>query len=50
VNQQLDHRPSEPRASIRMDARLDPTTRAKVDDLAKLFHLQRAGVLSYTMQ
>jgi predicted transcriptional regulator len=43
-------RPDEPRASIRMDARLDATTRQKVDDLAKRFHQSRAAVLSQIMQ
>ena len=40
----------EPHASIRMDARLDPTTRAKVDDLAKRFHQPRASVLCHIMR
>jgi predicted transcriptional regulator len=40
----------EPRASIRMDARLDPTTRQKVDDLAQQFHQPRAAVLCHIMQ
>jgi hypothetical protein len=39
----------EPRASIRMDARLDPTTRGKVDDLAQHFHQPRAAVLCHIM-
>jgi hypothetical protein len=39
----------EPRASIRLDARLDATTRQKVDDLAKRFHQPRAAVLSHIM-
>jgi hypothetical protein len=30
-----------------MDARLDPTTRAKVDDLARHFHQPRAAVLCH---
>jgi predicted transcriptional regulator len=33
-----------------MDARLDPTTRRKVDDLARHFHQPRAAVLCHTMQ
>jgi hypothetical protein len=33
-----------------MDARLDATTRAKVDDLAKRFHQPRAAVLCHIMQ
>jgi hypothetical protein len=37
------------RSSIRMDARLDATTRAKVDDLARHFHQPRAAVLCHIM-
>jgi hypothetical protein len=37
------------RASIRMDARLDSKTRAKVDDFAKRFHQSRVGVLCHMM-
>ena len=33
-----------------MDARLDVTTRAKVDDLAKHFHKPRASVVCHIMQ
>jgi hypothetical protein len=33
-----------------MDARLDATTRQKVDDFAKHFHQPRAAVLSYIME
>jgi hypothetical protein len=40
----------EPRASIRMDARLDPMTRAKADDLARHFHQPRAAVLCHIMR
>jgi hypothetical protein len=40
----------ESRATIRMDARLDPTTRGKVDDLAWHFHQPRAAVLCHIMQ
>jgi hypothetical protein len=47
---QLDHRSREPRVSIRTDARLDQTTRAKVDDLAQHFHTPRAAVLCHIMQ
>jgi hypothetical protein len=47
---QLDHSCPEPRPSIRMDARLDPTTRTKVDDLAQHFHRPRAAVLCQIMQ
>jgi hypothetical protein len=46
----VDHTPSEPRASIRMDARLDAVMREKEDDLAKRFHQPRAAVLSYIMR
>jgi predicted transcriptional regulator len=45
-----DGRPSEPRSSIRMDARLDATTRAKVDELAKQFHRPRAAVLCHILR
>jgi hypothetical protein len=44
-----NHQSSEPRGSIRMDARLDSTTRAKVDDLATRFHTPRAAVLCHIM-
>jgi hypothetical protein len=49
VNRSPDHKPYKPRASIRMDARLDQTTRQKVDDLARRFHQPRAVVLSQIM-
>jgi predicted DNA-binding protein len=39
----------EPRASLRMDARLDPMTRQKVDDLARHFGRPRAEVLCHIM-
>jgi hypothetical protein len=39
----------ESRATIRMDARLDPTTRQKVDGLARHFHQPRAAVLCHIM-
>jgi predicted transcriptional regulator len=45
-----DHQPSESCATIRMDARLDATTRAKVDELAKQFHQPRAAVLCHIMR
>jgi hypothetical protein len=38
------------RSTIRMDARLDPMTWQKVDDLAKHFHQSRAAVLCHIMQ
>jgi predicted transcriptional regulator len=40
----------EPRASIRLDARLDATTRQTVDDLARHFRQPRAAVLSHIMR
>jgi hypothetical protein len=40
----------EPRATIRIDARLDAATRQKVDDLARHFHQPRAAVLCHIMQ
>jgi predicted transcriptional regulator len=42
--------PDQPRDSIRMDARLDAMTRAKVDALATRFHRPRAAVLIQIMQ
>jgi hypothetical protein len=44
-----DYQLHEPRASIRLDARLDATTRQKGDDLARPFHQPRAAVLSHIM-
>ena len=44
-----DHRPSERLSSIRTDARLDPATRAKVDDLAQHFGRPRAAILCQIM-
>jgi hypothetical protein len=44
-----DHKPSEPRSSIRMDARLDSMTREKVDDLATHFRKSRARILCHIM-
>jgi hypothetical protein len=49
VNASPDPQPSKSRASIRMDARLDAVTRAKVDDLATHFRKPRATVLCYIM-
>jgi hypothetical protein len=43
------HKPSEPRSSIRLDARLDQMTRAKVDELARHFHQPRAAVVCHVM-
>jgi hypothetical protein len=45
-----DHESHESRSSVRMDARLDATTRAKVDDLATQFHRPRAAVVCHIMQ
>jgi predicted DNA-binding protein len=42
-------RPHDPGTSIRTDARLDATTRQKVDDLAKYFCRPRAAVLCHIM-
>jgi predicted DNA-binding protein len=50
VTSPSDHRPSEPRSSIRTDARLDAMTRAKVDNLARHFHTPRAAVLCQIME
>jgi len=44
-----DHRPRQPRHTIRMDARLDTMTRAKLEDLANQFHRSRAAVLRQVM-
>jgi hypothetical protein len=49
VNPSPDQKPPEPRSSLRMGARLDATTREKVDDLATRFHQPRAAVLSHIM-
>jgi hypothetical protein len=50
VNQPPNHKLSMLRANIRLDARLDSTTRAKVDDLARHFHQPRAAVLCRVME
>jgi predicted transcriptional regulator len=50
VNPSRNRHLHEPCVSIRMDARLDPTTRAKVDDLAQHFHQPRAAVLCQIME
>jgi hypothetical protein len=49
VNPSRNRHLHEPRASIRMDARLDAPTRQKVDHLAKHFHQPRAAVLCHMM-
>jgi hypothetical protein len=45
-----DDKPAEPCKSLRMDARLDQTTRQKVDELTARFHWSRAAVLCQIMQ
>jgi predicted transcriptional regulator len=50
VHAPLDHTLHDPRARVRLDARLDAMTRQKVDDLAGHFHQPRAAVLSHIMQ
>jgi predicted transcriptional regulator len=49
VSPSPNHKPHEPPPSIRIDARLDQMTRAKVDDLATRFHRPRAAVLCHIM-
>lgn len=49
MNQPLNRKSPEPRSSIRIDARLDAPTRAKVDELATRFHQPRAAVLCHIM-
>jgi predicted DNA-binding protein len=44
-----DQSPREPRASIRTDARLDASTRQKVDECAARFHRPRSAVLCHIM-
>jgi predicted DNA-binding protein len=50
VTSPSDHRPSEPRSSIRIDARLDAATRQNVDDLATRVDRPRAAVLCQIME
>jgi hypothetical protein len=50
VNPSSDESPRGARASVRMDARLDATTRTKVDDLARHFHRPRAAVVCHIME
>ncbi len=50
MNLSPDHKAPESRASIRTDARLDATTRQKVDELATRFHTPRAAVLGYIVE
>jgi hypothetical protein len=49
VNLSPDRKPRRPRSRIRTDARLDPTTREKVDHLANRFHHPCAAVLCHIM-
>jgi predicted transcriptional regulator len=44
-----DHRPAQSHTSLRMDARLDATTRAKVDEFATRFRQPRAAVVCHIM-
>jgi hypothetical protein len=44
-----DPRLHQPRHSIRLDARLDAMTRAKLEDLANQFRPSRAAVLRHVM-
>jgi predicted DNA-binding protein len=50
VNPSSDESPHGARASIRMDARLDAATRAKVDALARRFRRPRAAVVCHVME
>jgi len=50
VHAPRDDPPREPPARIRLDARLDATTRQKVDDLARHFHQPRGAVLRQVMR
>jgi hypothetical protein len=45
-----DDKPKQPPSRIRMNARPDPTTRQKVDDLSQHFGRPRAAVLCHIMQ
>jgi hypothetical protein len=45
-----DHTLLNPRACVRLDARLDAMTRQQVDDLARCFRRPRAAVLRHIMQ
>lgn len=47
ANRAPDHRPGGARLRIRMEDRFDPTTRQKVDDLAKRFRRPCAAVLCH---
>jgi predicted transcriptional regulator len=50
MNTPSSHQPAPRRTSVRMDARLDTMTRAKVDALATTFHRSRGAVLREVMQ
>jgi hypothetical protein len=45
-----DHKPHQPRRSIRMDAGLDTQTRETIEELATAFHCSRAAVLRQVMR
>jgi Ribbon-helix-helix protein, copG family len=49
MTEPFDRKNREPRTSIRIDARLDATTRAKVDELAQRFQQPRAAVVCHIM-
>jgi hypothetical protein len=49
MTEPFDRKNREPRTSIRIDARLDATTRAKVDELTQRFHQPRAAVVCHIM-
>jgi hypothetical protein len=44
-----DHRLAKSHSSIRLDARLEATSRSTVDDLAQRFHQPRAAVVCHIM-
>jgi hypothetical protein len=50
VNPVPDDHPTMPRTRIRIDARLDPATRQKVDNLSQDFGRPRAAVLCQIME
>ena len=50
MNPSSDETPRGARSSIRMNARLDAATRAKVDALAGRFHRPRAAVVCHIMK
>jgi predicted transcriptional regulator len=50
MNTPRDRKLRQPRDGVRMDARLDPATRAKLESLSASFHRSRAAVLREVMQ